>query len=275
MMRNCFLVLGLLAATTTAARADDEDGNLYACKVRTGQLSVTFKPQTDIKDLATWVMGFTCKNVILDAEAEARVPRVTIMAPNKMNTKQALQLFVDAVEATGLKVVQKNNTIIIKLGPDMPRSCPTVASTSRSSGGDVLVAPPTPEAPAAPDPEDEELAKLMDAGIKKTDDTHVTVTAALVDKLLANPMAMAKGARVVPAIKNGKPDGFKLYAIRPNSIYARVGFANGDTIHKVNGFELTSADKALEVYTKLREAKSLTIDITRRGKPVTLVITIK
>jgi len=29
----------------------------------------------------------------------------------------------------------------------------------------------------------------------------------LVEKALANPMALAKGARVVPAVKNGKPDG--------------------------------------------------------------------
>ena len=37
----------------------------------------------------------------------------------------------------------------------------------------------------------------------------------------------------------------------------------------INGFELTSADKALEVYTKLRDATSLEVEITRRGKPMT------
>ena len=68
---------------------------------------------------------------------------------------------------------------------------------------------------------------------------------------------VAKGARVVPAVKNGKPDGFKLYAIRPSSVYAKLGLQNGDTLQSINGFELTSADKALEVYTKLREATSL------------------
>ncbi len=70
-------------------------------------------------------------------------------------------------------------------------------------------------------------------------------------------MAVAKGARVVPAVKNGKPDGFKLYAIRPSSVYAKLGLQNGDTLQSINGFDLTSADKALEVYTKLREATSL------------------
>ena len=50
---------------------------------------------------------------------------------------------------------------------------------------------------------------------------------------------------------------------------------NGDTLQSINGFELTSADKALEVYTKLREATSLEVNVTRRGKPVTLKYTIR
>jgi general secretion pathway protein C len=49
-------------------------------------------------------------------------------------------------------------------------------------------------------------------------------------------MAVAKGARVVPAVKNGKPDGFKLYAIRPSSVYSKLGLTNGDTIQSINGF---------------------------------------
>jgi general secretion pathway protein C len=97
----------------------------------------------------------------------------------------------------------------------------------------------------------------------------------VVDKVLANPMAVGRGARIVPSIKNGKPNGFKLYAIRPSSVYANIGLMNGDTLHAVNGFELTTPDKALEVYTKVRESNSLSVNITRRGKPVTLNYSIK
>ena len=56
------------------------------------------------------------------------------------------------------------------------------------------------------------------------------------------------GEPLIPLVmKNGKPDGLKLYAIRPSSVFARLNFANGDTVHAINGHELTSADKALEV----------------------------
>jgi len=139
--------------------------------------------------------------------------------------------------------------------------------------------PATPVAAAEPAPTSDEgkddLQASIDNGIKKIDDNTYEIDKALVDKVLANPMAVAKGARIVPAVKNGKPDGFKLYAIRPSSVYSKLGLTNGDTLQSINGFELTSADKALEVYTKLREATSLEMEVTRRGKPVTLKYTIR
>src|SRR5262245_61306166 len=136
--------------------------------------------------------------------------------------------------------------------------------------------PTTPVAKVEPPPGDgDELQAAIDAGVKKIDDTHYEIDKSLVDKVLANPMGVAKGARVVPAVKDGKPDGFKLYAIRPTSVYAKLGLTNGDTLQSINGFELTSADTALEVYTKLREATRLQVEVTRRGKPMTLTYSIR
>lgn len=133
----------------------------------------------------------------------------------------------------------------------------------------------TPEPVATTGEPKDDLQAAIDNGIKKISDNNYEIDKALVDKVLANPMGVAKGARVVPAVKNGQPDGFKLYAIRPSSVYAKLGLANGDTLQSINGFELTSADKALEVYTKLREATSLEVNVTRRGKPVTLKYSIR
>jgi len=113
------------------------------------------------------------------------------------------------------------------------------------------------------------------AQIKKINDTTYEVPQAVLDGVLANPMGAATGARVVPAVKDGKADGFKLYAIRPSSIYAALGLENGDSLHNVNGQELTTADKALEVYTKLRNATSIKLTLTRRGKSITITYNIK
>ncbi|MBX3158713.1 MAG: hypothetical protein KF773_22280 [Deltaproteobacteria bacterium] len=129
--------------------------------------------------------------------------------------------------------------------------------------------------PPPPSGDGDELQAAVDAGIKKIDDTTYEIDKSLVEKVLLNPMAIAKGARVVPAMKNGKPEGFKLYAIKPSSAFAKLGLTNGDTLTQINNFELTSADKALEVYTKLREATNLELEVTRRGKPVVLKYTIR
>ena len=115
---------------------------------------------------------------------------------------------------------------------------------------------------------------LLDT-IARLDDTHITMPRATVDALLGDPTKLTRGARLVPAVKNGSADGFKIYAIRPDSVYARLAFNNGDTIQTIDGVELSSADKALEVYTKARNATEIVVELIRRGTPMTLTITIK
>jgi general secretion pathway protein C len=141
--------------------------------------------------------------------------------------------------------------------------------------GGAVPPPPTPAPVASTNNDKDDLQASLDNGIKKTADNTYEIDRNLVDKVLANPMAVAKGARVVPAVKNGKPNGFKLYAIRPSSVYAKLGLANGDTIQAINGMELTTADKALEVYTALKSMTSFEMEVTRRGKPVTLKYTVR
>lgn len=132
-----------------------------------------------------------------------------------------------------------------------------------------------PKAKGKPKSARQELLAAIDEGVKKSGDNSWDIDRAVVDKVLANPTAVGRGARIVPSIKNGKPNGFKLYAIRPSSVYSKIGLMNGDTIHAVNGFDLTTPDKALEVYTKVRESNNLSVTVTRRGKPVTLKYSIK
>ena len=39
-------------------------------------------------------------------------------------------------------------------------------------------------------------------------------------------------------------------------------------IQKVNGYEINSPDKALEIYQKLREARHVTVDLERNGQTI-------
>jgi hypothetical protein len=265
-------ILGFVTLLGLVASPVHADDAVYTCKARGAneKISVSFAPETSLQDLATWTMGFTCKNIVIDAEAVRYGAKVTIMAPKPMTPKAALELFKDAVESTGLVVQIKKDTIVVKLGKNTPlRSCVADASGGGSSMPTTTLPTPTTSA------DDEALSRAIDEGVKKLSDTSYEIKSGLLDKVLANPMGVAKGARVVPAIKDGKPDGFKLYAIRPTSLYAKMGLLNGDTLQTINGLDLTSADKALDAYTKIRDATKIEVKLLRRGTPVTLTYTIK
>jgi len=96
------------------------------------------------------------------------------------------------------------------------------------------------------------------------------------DSALDNLAQISMQARAVPAIENGKSIGFKLVSIQPNSVFSKIGLKPGDIITRINGYDLNSPDKALEVYQKLRSAKRLTLDRkTPDGRLSTLTYTIR
>jgi general secretion pathway protein C len=143
------------------------------------------------------------------------------------------------------------------------------------AGAEPVTTPTAPTVEDKPAGDGDDITVAIETGIKKIDETNYEIDRSLVDKVIANPMAFTRGARVVPAVKGGKTEGIKLYAIRPTSPYAKLGLTNGDTLSSINGFELTSMDKGLEIYSKLREATHLEVEIVRRGKPMTLKYNIR
>jgi general secretion pathway protein D len=132
-MKKLILVVALLGVVTTAPLriagaqpasgsgskpADDkgaagEDDTLYSCKKKTGNVAVTFKPETELKDLIAWVMGFTCKNFILDPRIVSTGKKVTVIAPLKMSQTEAYRVFLVALSTMGLTVVPKGNILRI------------------------------------------------------------------------------------------------------------------------------------------------------------------
>jgi general secretion pathway protein C len=139
-------------------------------------------------------------------------------------------------------------------------------------------AAPPATAPAAPvaevhPPVDQNLGDI-DKGVNCSGN-NCTVDRALVEKLLQNTTMLATSARFVPSIKDGKPNGFKLYAIRPNSIFGKIGLQNGDTVKSINGNDMSTPDAALALYSKLRNASHLSVQVERRGENQTMDYTIK
>jgi general secretion pathway protein D len=89
------------------------DDPTYKCGKQTGPVAVNFKPETELKEIIAWVMGFTCRNYILDPRIVSTGKKVTIMAPLKMSQADAYGVFLAALSTMGLTVVPKGNVFRI------------------------------------------------------------------------------------------------------------------------------------------------------------------
>ncbi|HET8539689.1 MAG TPA: type II secretion system protein GspC [Anaeromyxobacter sp.] len=112
-------------------------------------------------------------------------------------------------------------------------------------------------------------------GVRQVADNQYEIDRTTLDQTLSDLNKIATQARIVPSFENGVANGFKLFSIQPGSLYASIGIENGDVIQRVNGYEINSPEKALELYQKLRESQSVTIDLKRGGQSVSKRYTIR
>lgn len=127
---------------------------------------------------------------------------------------------------------------------------------------------PQPSAAPAEAPAGGDVARATGPGA-------FTIDGAKLDALLADPVAVSRGARLVPSRKGDGFDGFKLYGVRSGSLFAQLGLKNGDVMRRANGLSLASPQAALEAYSAIKGADAVSLEITRAGAPMTLRYTIE
>ena len=110
----------------------------------------------------------------------------------------------------------------------------------------------------------------VEDGVAKVSETEFKIARGEIDNALNNLDKLATQARIVPHFQGGKSVGFRLYAIKPGSLFSKIGLKNGDILQRINGMDINSPEKALEIYTKLRDAKNISLDMQRRGKPLSV-----
>ena len=129
---------------------------------------------------------------------------------------------------------------------------------------------PAPTAPAEGASREDRFRAAVDASIEVTSDTDRNVQRSLINTILDNQDIAMRQARVMPHEENGEVVGFKVYGIRRDSLFGKLGLENGDLIQTINGIPMTGADKALQAYGRLRMADRISISVTRRGQSMTL-----
>ena len=89
-------------------------------------------------------------------------------------------------------------------------------------------------------------------------------------RYLSNPMALAQRFQAIPVTENGRNIGFKLKALRGESLLKRLNFEDDDVFLKVNGIGLDKPFQALDALKSLTTAPSVSVTVRRDGNEETL-----
>ena len=87
--------------------------------------------------------------------------------------------------------------------------------------------------------------------------------------------SVIKQARIAPNVVNGKTAGFRVKRIQRGTLLEQMGIKRGDVLHAVNGINLDSPEKGLQIFQQLREAKNLSLDLQRAGNTINFKYEVK
>ena len=102
--------------------------------------------------------------------------------------------------------------------------------------------------------------------VRQVDDSTWLVDSREIEQASENMSQLMTQIRVVPNFTDGQPDGFKVFAIRPGSLFSKVGLQNGDVLKRINGVELQGPEQAFEAYQALKDETAIQIDLVRRNE---------
>jgi general secretion pathway protein C len=146
----------------------------------------------------------------------------------------------------------------------------------RDGADEVLVVPPNLGVDGGPAPSTTAVSSASasaadaESQIRKIGDDRWLVAQAEVDHSLENLSQLFTQMRAVPNMQDGKTNGFRLFAIRPNSLFQKIGLQNNDVVQRVNGIELTDPARAMTLFQELQGERRLNVDVIRGGETRTL-----
>ena len=119
------------------------------------------------------------------------------------------------------------------------------------------------------------FAQELDRGIRKLAERRYEIKRSTLELALGNLGLLARWIRVMPDVRAGKPFGFRLFAIRADGPFAKLGLRNDDVLVSINGLDIATPDLVLDAYSKLRTAPHLVLGLIRDEHEITQDYTIR
>jgi general secretion pathway protein C len=87
-----------------------------------------------------------------------------------------------------------------------------------------------------------------------------------IDDAIKDINQLMKQVRIIPNFNQGKPDGLMISGIPQDSFFTQIGLRSGDILSGVDGKAIESVDDALKLYTGMKTASRLKVQIKRGGR---------
>lgn len=81
--------------------------------------------------------------------------------------------------------------------------------------------------------------------------------------------------RIRPHFTDGESDGLSVAHIKAGSIFSKLGLKDGDIIQGVNGQAIDGPDDVLQLYEDMESESHLSLELTRKGEPITIEYSIE
>lgn len=120
---------------------------------------------------------------------------------------------------------------------------------------------------AAPPPERPRVERRVDPRPPVVNSPGTIQRTALDEVLARGPGAFLSKVAVEPNLVEGRFVGFRVTELHDAALFETVDLQPGDTIVSVNGHPIERPEQAFEVWSALRVASELTVDVLRDGAP--------
>ncbi len=110
---------------------------------------------------------------------------------------------------------------------------------------------------------------------RKTGATTYQVDQRRVQQAIEKPDQIMTDARFIPNVVDGRQQGFILRELKSGGIYQSLGLQNDDILLKINEYDISTPDTALQAFIALRGLDRADLDIVRNGAKMTMTYQIR
>ena len=234
--------------------------NLFGSKILSSSTAVTEKSEADLESLPESTLPLKLLGTVVQSSGK----RSFAIIQDTGTREQQIHFVGEEIrEGTTITSVARNKVVLLRNGLEEILEKDEDASTS-SSPARSRVRPSSTARARNTGKESEAVT------VRKVGDNNFVMDRREVEGVLQDFNKLLTQIRVVPHFADGKPDGFKVFNIRPGSLFASLGMVNGDIIKRVNGLDITGPEQALQMFQQLRDESQVTVDLERFRKNLTL-----